>query len=307
MNQADLTKPSLMTGSIRRGNRWRDAVGAYAFILPSFILITVFYLIPILMTGFYSVTKFNLIQKPTFVGLDNYTRMFSDPFVTASIRNTFVFTLVTVPIQTFLALLLAAVFASRKDGFWKNFTKSSTFIPVISSMIIVGVLWRMMFNTDIGIINSLLSVFGVEPVNWLGDKNTALLAVCIVSIWKNVGYFLVIYYVAIMEIPRSLYEAAEMDGANRRQQFWMITIPSLRNITYLVVTLGTIWSFQVFDLVYIMTGGGPGTSTITLVMTIYDTAFKVYDMGYASAISFLLFTIVILVSVIQKRFLGERG
>ncbi|GGD88570.1 carbohydrate ABC transporter permease [Paenibacillus nasutitermitis] len=291
---------------LQSGSR-NTAYTGYLFILPSFLLILTFYVLPILMTAFFSFTEFNLLQPYHFVGMANFTRMFSDPFVKASIMNTIVYTLITVPVQTFLALLIAAVFAGHTKGRWKNFVKSSTFIPVISSMIIVGVLWRMMFNAEIGFINTFLSIFGVSPINWLGGKSTSLISVCIVTIWKNVGYFLIIYYAGLMDIPRSHYEAAEVDGANRIQKFFYITIPSLRNITYLVVTLGTIWSFQVFDLVYVMTGGGPGTSTVTLVMTIYNTAFRQYNMGYASAISFLLFAIVILVSVIQKRLLNERA
>jgi multiple sugar transport system permease protein len=293
------------TASTRRRTAVREAFSGYLFILPSLVLILTFYVLPILMTAFYSFTKFNIIQPPKFVGLDNFTKMLTDPFIKASITNTFVYTLISVPVQTFLALLLAAVFVAKTNGWWKSFVKSSTFIPVISSMIIVGVLWRMMFNTDIGIINTVFSWFGLPHINWLGGKTTSLISVCIVTIWKNVGYFLIIYYAGMMDIPRSFYEAAEVDGANVFQKFFHITIPSLRNITYLVVTLGTIWSFQVFDLVYVMTGGGPGTSTVTLVMTIYNTAFRNYNMGYASAISFLLFAIVILVSAIQKRFLSD--
>jgi len=306
MKKPALTGSAALPSAWRSDSRRRDALTAYAYILPSLLLITAFYLLPILMTAFYSFTKFNLLQAPEYVGLDNFGRLFSDPFVRASIMNTLYFTAITVPVQSLLALLLAAVMASRMKSIGKRLAIGSTFIPVISSMIIVGVLWRMMFNTDVGIINAMLAIFGADPVNWLGGKATALISVCIVMIWKNVGYFLVIYYVAILDIPRSLYEAAEMDGANWWKKFFLVTLPSLRGITYLVVTLGTIWSFQVFDLVYIMTGGGPGTSTVTLVMTVYNAAFKQYEMGYAAAISLLLFAIVVVITIIQKRFLGER-
>ncbi len=294
--------------TINKESSFKEALTGYAMILPSLILLIIFFVVPIFMTAFYSFTKFNVLEAPQFVGLKNYTKMFSDPFVLASIRNTLLYTVITVPVQTVASLLLACAFVAKKDNLWKNFAKSSAFIPVISSMIIVGTLWRMMFNSDIGIINTLLSFIGIEPLNWLGGKVTALIAVCVVSVWKNAGYFLVIYYAGIMDIPRSYYEAAEVDGANPVQKFFFITVPCLRSITYLVVTLGTIWSFQVFDLVYVMTGGGPGTSTVTLVMTIYNTAFKQYDMGFASAISFLLFAIIIIISVIQKKFLaGNKG
>ena len=146
----------------------------------------------------------------------------------------------------------------------------------------------------------LRTMFGLPSVNWLGGKLTSMLSVCIVSVWKNVGYFLVIYFAGIMDIPRSLYEAAEVDGANAFQRFFKITLPGLSSVTFLVVTLGTIWSFQVFDLVYTMTGGGPGTSTVTLVLTTYNAAFKEYNMGYASAVAMLMFVFVLAVSGLQK-------
>lgn len=293
--------------TIRTRHTLQEAFSGYLYILPSFLMILVFSVLPIFMSVFYCFTKFNVIQSPKFVGIANFTRMLSDPFIGASVSNTIVYTVITVPLQTIFALILANVFASIKESFWKNFIKSSTFVPVISSMIIGGVLWRTMFNADNGVINSISGLFGIPAVNWLGGSFTAMISICIVTIWKLVGYFLVIYYAAIMNIPKSYYEAANTDGANILQKFLYITIPCLRNITFLVVTLGTIWSFQVFDLVYAMTGGGPGISTVTLVMTIYNTAFREYNMGYASAISFLLFAIIVVVSVVQKRFLGERS
>ena len=143
------------------------------------------------------------------------------------------------------------------------------FIPVIASAVTAGTIWRIILSTDGGILNNILGVFGIDPVNWLGSTSTSLVSICIVAVWKNVGYFLVIYYAGIMGIPRDLYEAARVDGATTIQQFTKITLPMLKPITYLVVTLGIIWSFQVFDLSYQMTGGGPGHSSVTLVMSIY--------------------------------------
>ena len=179
--------------------------------------------------------------------------------------------------------------------------------PVISSMVLVGTVWKFMLATEGGIINNILALVGIGKVNWLGRYNLALISVSIVAIWKNVGYFLVIYYAGLMDVPRSHYEAAKVDGASSLQQFFYITVPALKPITYLVVTLGTIWSFQVFDLVYTMTGGGPGTATITMVMSIYQSGFKQYKMGYASAMAFVLFLIVILISILQKKVFSGKG
>ena len=197
------------------------------------------------------------------------------------------------------SLVLAAVIAELFHNKFGNFVKSSLFVPVIASAILVGTLWFTLLSPR-GVVNSFIHAFGLPSVNWLGGKLTSMLSVCIVSVWKNVGYFLVIYFAGIMDIPRSLYEAAEVDGANAFQRFFKITLPGLSSVTFLVVTLGTIWSFQVFDLVYTMTGGGPGTSTVTLVLTTYNAAFKEYNMGYASAVAMLMFVFVLAVSGLQK-------
>lgn len=280
--------------------RTRRLMTGFLFVLPSFILILSFWLLPILMSVYFSFTKYNVLSPAVWLGLDNYVRLFSDPMVLAALKNTLLFTLITVPLQTILALLLAAVLAESFRNRFGNFLRSAMFIPVISSTVIVGTIWVLMFKTDGGIINTLLGAFGIEPVNWLGSKATALLSVCIPSIWKNSGYFMVIFFAGILNINPSLYEAAEVDGASRFQQFRGITVPLLRPIVFMVITLGIIWSFQVFDLVYTMTGGGPGTSTITLVYTIYSTAFKEYNMGYASAISVLLLAVIIIINAVKS-------
>jgi len=246
-----------------------------------------------------SFTKYNIMQPAQWVGLANYERMLSDPYIWASLKNTALFTLITVPIQTILALLLAAVIAELFHNRFGNFIKSALFVPVIASSVLVGTLWSIILSPT-GVANDLIKTLGANPVNWLGGKSTALISICMATIWKNVGYFLVIYFAGIMDIPRSLYEAAQVDGATPIQRFFRITMPSLAPVTFLVVTLGTIWSFQVFDMVHTMTGGGPGLSTVTLVLTIYNTAFKEYNMGYASAIALLMFLFVMLISGAQK-------
>lgn len=286
-------------------NRRKEAVQGFLFVLPSLVLILVFSVIPIAMSAFFSFTKYNVMQPPQWIALDNYARMAKDPYVKASLINTVVFTLGTVPVQTILSLILAAVLAELFRNRFGGFVKSSLFVPVIASAILVGTLWSFLLNPR-GIINGMLNALGMESVNWLGGKATAMFSVCLVSVWKNVGYFLVIYYAGIMDIPRSQYEAAKVDGAGPFQRFFFITLPSLRRVTYLVVTLGTIWSFQVFDLVYNMTGGGPGMATQTLVLTIYNAAFKEYSMGYASAIAMLMFAFVLLINALQKIFLKDR-
>ncbi|MDD3457258.1 sugar ABC transporter permease [Sphaerochaeta sp.] len=285
-----------------------EAVQALCFVLPSLVLILTFSVLPILMNGYISFTKYNIIQKPQWVGLANFSRMFKDQYVWAALKNTTLFTLFTVPIQTFVSLVFAAWIATNFQSRYGRMVKSALFIPVIASAVLVGTLWSLLLSPR-GPVNMIMQGIGLDPINWLGGKLSSLLSVGMVSVWKNIGYFLVIFYAGIMDIPASHYEAAKVDGATVWQQFFYITLPSLSSVTYLVVTLGTIWSFQVFDIVYTMTGGGPGLSTVTLVLTIYNAAFKEYNMGYASAVALLMFVFVILIQALQKRLVraGREG
>lgn len=283
-----------------------QALAGWIFIMPSLLILLFISVIPIFMSLGLSFTKYNIINPPQWVGFANYARMAADPFVRSSVQNSLVFTLVTVPIQTALSLVLATLLANMFRGRFGGFVKSALFIPVISSGILVASIWSFFLATENGLINQVLGAFGIPAVNWLGQTKTALLSLCIIAIWKSVGYFLVIYYAGIMEIPASILEAAEVDGASRGQQFMHITMPHLRPIHFLVVTLGTIWAFQMFDLSYAMTGGGPGRATVTLVMTIYNAAFKQYNMGYASTVAFLLFAIILAFSLVQKRAFREK-
>jgi multiple sugar transport system permease protein len=284
-----------------------EMLQSYLYILPSFILICVFALIPIAMNIFYSFTKYNIIKPPQLVGLKNYIRMLTDPYIVASVKNTIVFTLITVPLQTIFSLVFANIIAEYLRGKFGDTLKSALFIPVIASSVLVGTLWSLFLEPN-GPINIFLEALHLPPVNWLGGKYTSMISICMATIWKNVGYFLVIFYAGVLDIPKELYEAAQVDGATPWQRFIHITVPSLSSVTYLVVTLGTIWSFQVFDMVFTMTGGGPGMSTVTLVLTIYNAAFKGYNMGYASAVALLLFVLVLFVQFLQRKlFKGEHN
>ena len=239
-------------------------VQGYIYILPSLFFMVCFCLLPIFMSTYFSFTDYDIMTKADFVGVDNYSKIFSDKYIIDALKNTFVYVIVTVPIQTFLALVFAAFLADRMQNIVGNFLRSAMFIPVIASSVTAG------------------------------------------AIWKNVGYFLVIYYAGIMGLSPELYEAARVDGATSIQQFFKITMPMLKPINYLVITLGIIWSFQVFDLSYTMTNGGPGRSTVTLVMGIYNAAFKEYRMGYACAMAILLLIIILIINVVENVFFKEK-
>ena len=278
----------------------REARWGVLFLSPSLILLIVFSLLPIAASIVLSFTDYNVLSSPEWNGIENYLRMLKDPYVRDSLKNTLIYTVITVPLQTAISLALAAVIAEFFRNRFGNFVKSALFVPVIASAALVGVVWSMLLSSR-GPVNELLDVFEIEAVNWLTGSLRPLLVVSFVNVWKDVGYFMVIFYAGIMNIPRNLYEAAQVDGAGPMQCFWHITLPNLKGITYLVVTLGTIWTFQTFDLVQVMTGGGPGTATTTLVLTIYRAAFKEYRMGYASAIAVLLLVFILLLSFLQKR------
>lgn len=284
----------------------KEAVQGIIYILPSFLLIFILCIIPIFMSGFYSFTEYNIMNAPKFVGLSNYIKMFKDSYVTDAAKNTLLYVVMTVPVQTILALMFAAFLAEKVRNAKGEFLRSVMFIPVIASAVTAGTIWRIILNTDGGFLNNILNFFHIPSVNWLGSTSTSLLSICIVAVWKNVGYFLVIYYAGIMGIQKELFEAAKVDGATTIQQFTKITLPILKPITYLVVTLGIIWSFQVFDLAYLMTGGGPGHSSVTLVMGIYNAAFKQYKMGYACAMAMFLLVIVVIINVVEDLFFKEK-
>ena len=290
-------------------NAIRRRLGGFSgvpYLMPSIVILAVLVIAPILMTIYFGFTDYSVLEPPVWVGLDNYFSMFADQAFRTAVWQTVLYTMIAVPLQTILSLVIAEVLAKRFRNRFGAFTRSVLFIPVLSSLVIVGIVWRFLLDTDFGLVNQFLSLFGVPHPNWLGQPTLALVTVALVTVWKNIGYFLVIYYAGIMGINKDLYEAASIDGASAIKQFRHVTVPSLRPVTFLVVILGTIWSFQVFDLVYTMTGGGPGGATTTIVMSIYQAGFQNYQMGYASAMAVLLLVIVLVISLAQRRLMGRQ-
>lgn len=286
--------------------RRRGSFGGLGYVVPSLIVLVIAVVAPILMSAYYSLTDYSLLRSPSLVGVANYSDLLADDGFRRAMWQTFIYTIISVPLQTVAALVIAAVIARRTRNRFGAFVRSALFIPVIASMVIIGSVWRYLLATDDGLVNAVLGVFGIADVNWLGQSTSALIVVALVTVWKNIGYFLVIYYAGMLAISEDLYEASSIDGAGEIRQFWSITIPSLRPVTLLVIILGTIWSFQVFDLVYTMTAGGPAGGTVTLVLAIYGAAFQNMQMGYASAMAMVLFAIVLLASLAQRYLLNRR-
>lgn len=275
----------------------------YAYILPLAIILVSFYVIPIIMSLYFSFTKYNIMTPSEFIGFENYQRLFSDKVFKTSVINTIKFSVFVVPIQTFLALSLAVWITNKGNSKIASFAKASLFIPVLSSMVLIGMVWRILLNGDTSIISKLLLLVGIESSQLLGNSDTALPTLMAISIWKNVGYFMVIYISAIMNLPKSCYEVSRVDGATKFQEFTKITIPLLKPTTIMVVFLGVIWSLQAFDLIYTVTGGGPGTSTMTIVMHAYNLNFKSFNSGYAMAVANVLFLLIAVASILQSKFI----
>jgi len=284
----------------------RETAAGYLFLLPTLLVIGTFLLVPIAYALFLSFHKVQLLGGISyrFIDIGNYTRMIDDDRVWIALYNTFEYALIVVPLQTALAILLAAVLNSKLRG--RNAFRVLYFLPTVTSSAVLTLISMWIFKTD-GLLNDLLGFFGFPAFNWLGDPKVALKAIMLMNVWSTAPYFMVIYLAALQDIPDSLYEAAEIDGARTLRKFWSITLPLLKPVTFFVVTMGIIGTFQLFDQAYIFSNGsgGPNNSTLTVVLLIYQYAFKNLDMGYAASLAVMLAAVIMLITVIQRRLFGE--
>jgi len=233
-----------------------------------------------------------------FVGINNYVGLFTDDQFITSLLNTLWFAVLTVPTGVILALLLAVLFNRQIRGI--SIFRTFVFIPVITSMVAVSLVWSMLYEDNAGLLNTLLGYVGLGPVHWLTDTNIAMISIAIMSVWKGLGYNMTIFLAGLQGVPGELYEAATIDGATARQKFMKITVPMIAPTTYFVTLMALIGSLQVFDQVWIMTQGGPVDATKTVAMYLYQYGFQFYKMGYACAAAYVLFILVFIVSLIQN-------
>ena len=289
-------------GSLRAQRR-REVIEAYLYLLPTFVGLILFSLGAIVVSVGISFTDWNILQPPHWVGLSNYVRLFSTPLNWQVFGNTLYYMGVIVPVGTALALGLALALNRGLRGI--VVLRSLYFLPVISSTVAVSLVWGWLYNQQFGLINYLLSLVGITGPAWLADTRTAMPAVIIMSIWKGLGYNMVIFLAGLQGIPQELYEAAAIDGAGAWARFRYVTLPLVSPTTFFVVVLSTIAAFQVFDQTYVMTGGGPAYSTTTLALFIYQNAFQWFHMGYAAALSYVLFAAVAVVTLVQFRVQGR--
>ena len=273
-----------------------------AFVLPSLICLVVFMVLPIGKGLYYAFTKYNGNIGPDWIGIKNFVTLWGDKGMRYALWNTVKFVCLSVPFTTGVSLILAALIAMNFRGRFGALTRACLFIPVVASNAIVASIWQVMLNHDANAIaNTIISWIGIDPVNWLGQPKSAFLAVTFVTIWKGIGYYMVIFYAAIMDVPNSNLEAAQLDGANKIQQFFHIVLPAVKPVTFTVITLNTIASFGIFDICYIMTGGGPGFATTTLLHRIYVEGFRSYKFGYASSMAFVMLVLVLILTLVEKK------
>ncbi|CAG7626704.1 carbohydrate ABC transporter permease [Paenibacillus allorhizosphaerae] len=276
----------------------RSRITGYLFLLPNMIGFLVFICFPVIASFLMSFTDWNGFGNVNFTGFDNYTRLWGDDTFRISLLNSLIMTVVSVP-ATLLLAILAAVALNKGIRGIKLF-RTAIFLPHITATIAVAVVWQLLYNPTMGPINGFLRTIGVEhPPAWLASGDWALLSVIIVSIWHSIGYYMVLYLAGLQGIPKDLYEAAEIDGAGKVSQFRNVTLPMLSPVIFFTVIIGIINSFKVFDLVYVLTKGGPGRSTHMLVYDIYYTAFQRYEYGYASAMAYVLFAIIAVITFVQ--------
>lgn len=267
-------------------------------LLPSLIGMFTFLMLPVISSFVLSFTEWDMIGDIGWVGFDNYAAALADPAVQTALLNTLVYILGYLPAVVAIALGLALLLNRRIKG--RVVFRAIYFVPVVTSWVAVSLIWKWLLNPQYGLINFALSLVGIKGPGWLFDPNWAMAGVILTSIWKDIGFVTVIYLAGLQDIPEPLYEAAALDGATPWQRFWSITWPMLAPTTFFVTTISLISSFQVFDQVWIMTQGGPAGATSVMVELIYKNAFSYFKMGYASAISWILFALIFAVTIAQN-------
>ena len=281
-----------------RSLEYSDSVWGYVFILPMLIGFLIITVAPVIMTFIYSLTDKNMMSRTTeFIGITNFLQLFSDKTFRSTMWQTLEFTLLLIPSNMLLTLGLATLLKNKFKGC--GFFRTAVFTPVVTSVVVWGVLWKYIFQTDNGLINSILKMVGITGPQWLMNLKLAIPISVFVTLIKGLGMNTVIFIGAMLDVPEDYYEAAELDGANKLQQFFKITLPNIAPSIFLVLILTTIGSLKVFGQVKALTNGGPGTSSYVMVFYIYQMAFQSYKFGYASAASVILFLIIVALTILQ--------
>jgi len=294
----------LSVANIRRQRRSlgiRNQIGSYLFLLPALLFFLVFTIYPIFYSLTMSFTNWQLVGHSHFVGAKNYVRILHDPVIGTAFKNTFLYGVISVPVQLLLGLGVALALDRPLRG--RALFRILYYLPVITSWVVVSILFEYLFNTDYGLVNWILMSFHLisDPIAWLASPTSAIIMLSILGAWKGIGWAMLIFLAGLQSVPVELYEAATVDGASRWQQFRYVTMPGIRNTFLFVTVLLVIGAFNVFISVFIVTGGGPANSTQVLLTWMYNAAFQNLDFAYASALSWFIAGIIVVVSVVQFR------
>jgi multiple sugar transport system permease protein len=278
---------------------------AWWFLAPALLVIGTFFLLPVLASLFLSLSDFDIYGVASFenvrlVGLGNYLRLLRDPLFWTALENTFYFVAVGGPLSVAVSLGTALLVNAKLVRF-KGFFRTIYFAPVVTTLVAVAVVWRYLYHPRFGLLNYVLGLVGIEPIDWLGDPNWAMPAIILLAIWKNFGYNMIIFVAGLQAIPGELYEAAKLDGAGPWQQFRHVTLPMLAPTFLFVGVITMIGYFQLFAEPYVMTQGGPLHSTLSVVLYMYEQGFRWWEMGYAASIAFVLFLIILAATAVQMK------
>ncbi|UOQ85807.1 carbohydrate ABC transporter permease [Gracilibacillus salinarum] len=299
-NSAATTLPRKKRKFISYEGKW-----GLLLVSPYLIQFIVFVIAPLIASLYFSFSQYDMLNAPQWIGLENYEKLFNEPLFYKSLWNTLYFAVLFVPAQAFLALLLAIALNQKIKAL--KLYRMAHFIPVISSWTVVMYVVDAIFNPRFGLANSFLIQLGLEPQKWLNDEQQVIPLLVLVAVWKGIGYIMIIYLSGLQNVPNELYEAAEMDGASSIRKFKSITLPLISPTTFLVIVLSTITTFQAFEQIYVMTGGaadisaagGPNNASLVLMLYLYREGFSFLHMGYASAIAWILFIILFILTLLQ--------
>lgn len=280
--------------------RIRETIAGYLFLLPNFFGFLAFSFIPIIISFLLTFTRWNLASSPQFIGVKNYTSLLTDELFWKYLWNTFYYAGLTVPLIIIIGFLLAYLLNRKIRGV--IFFRTVYFLPSVTLIVAVAVIWSWLYNADFGLINFVLGKLGIQGPNWLQSKTWAMPAIIIMGVWKGSGYSMLIYLAGLQSIPEEYYEASEIDGAGWWQQIRHITIPLIFPTTFFILVTSTIGAIQGFDQFYVMTRGGPAGATTTLVYYIFQNAFEWFNMGYAATAAAILFVIIMIITLLQWRF-----
>ncbi|WP_033154108.1 carbohydrate ABC transporter permease [Pseudobutyrivibrio ruminis] len=289
------------------GRKRDERIAGYVFSLPAVVLLIAFLVVPIIYTVYYSVFQYQVMRPNdiTFIGFENYHKLITDSDFWISLKNTFYFTIIVVPVQCALALALAMLVSKKFKGV--AIFRTMYFSPQLTSMVVIAVLWTVLYNSNpnTGLINALLVNLGLEPINFLTNERTAMNSIIFMSAWQGAGYQMMIFLAGLQGIPRDQYEAASVDGATPWQQFWFVTIPNLKGTIKYVIMITMIQAMKLFTQPYVMTQGGPRNSTKTMVYYIYTQGFQKGNFGYACSVAAVFFVIVVAMSLILQKITSE--